>query len=170
MRPFPPRGGSRPDEGDRAQRGGLVKLRSFRHCVFYPRHRQFRRNNHKFIRQPENPKALLSQPSVTIFVGKLLLRDLMAWTVNFDDQSPFEADKIQDIVAEGNLPLKLGAIASPVANGTPNKCLRLNGSHPLFAPSRSAPSPSSVVASQRHLPPRGGKGAASRTTCCSDSL
>jgi hypothetical protein len=108
-------------------------LRSFRHCVSYPRHCQFRRNNHKFVRQSKNPKALLSQPSVTVFVGKPLLRDLVAWTINFDDQSPFEADEIKNMVAARNLPLKPGAIASPISKGAPNECLRLNGLRALFA-------------------------------------
>jgi hypothetical protein len=107
--------------------------RSFRHCVSYPRHCQFRRNNHKFVRQSKNPKALLSQPSVTVFVGKPLLRDLVAWTINFDDQSPFEADEIKNMVAARNLPLKPGAIASPISKGAPNECLRLNGLRALFA-------------------------------------
>jgi hypothetical protein len=51
----------------------------------------------------------------------------MAWTVNFDNQPMFEA------VPQGNLPLKLGAIASPVADGAPNEGLRLNGLRALFA-------------------------------------
>ena len=159
-----------------------MKLRSFRHCITYPRQRQLGR-------QPKNSKALLSQPSVTVFVGKALLLDFMAWTVNFDNQSMFAADEIKDSVAQGSLPLKLGAVASPVANCAPNKCLGLNGPRAMLAretaeygagdffwhgghdtrhssrvkhtePSRSARSPSSVVASQRHLPAQGGKGRA----------
>ena len=57
----------------------------------------------------------------------------MAWTVNFDNQSMFEADEIKDIVAQGHLPLELGAVASPVANCAPNKCLGLNGPRALLA-------------------------------------
>jgi len=103
-----------------------VKLRSFRHCITYPRQRQLGR-------QPKNSKALLSQPSVTVFVGKALLLDFMAWTVNFDNQSMFAADEIKDSVAQGSLPLKLGAVASPVANCAPNKCLGLNGPRAMLA-------------------------------------
>jgi len=66
-------------------------------------------------------------------VGKALRPDFMAWTVNFDNQSTFEADKIKDIVAQGNLPLKLCAIASPVANRAPNECLGLNALRALLA-------------------------------------
>jgi len=54
-----------PDEGGRAQRDGFAKLRSIRHCIADPRHRQFRRPNCKFVRQPKNLKALFSQPGVT---------------------------------------------------------------------------------------------------------
>jgi hypothetical protein len=57
----------------------------------------------------------------------------MAWTVNFDNQPMFEADKIKTIVPQGNLPLKLGAIASPLADSAPNEGLRLNGLHALLA-------------------------------------
>ena len=57
----------------------------------------------------------------------------MARAINLDHQSTFEADKIKDIVPNRNLPLKLHAIASPVANGAPNKCLGLNGLRALFA-------------------------------------
>ena len=122
-----------PDEGRCAERDGFVKLRSFRQCVTYPRHRQFRRRDHKVVRQPQNPKALFLQPSVAVFVGEALLPDVMAWTVNFDNQWSFEADKIKDIVAQENLPLKLDAIASPVANGAPNQRLGLNGLRALVA-------------------------------------
>ena len=136
--PSPPRGGrcrceATTDEGGRAERDSFVKLRSIRHCVKYPRHRQLRRGYHNLVRQPKNPKALFSQPSVTVFVGKALLRDFMAWTVNFDNQPMFEAHQIKDIVAKGNLPLELGAVASPVANCAPNKCLGLNGPRALLA-------------------------------------
>jgi len=110
-----------------------VKLRSVRHCLTYPRHRQFRRRYHKFVRQPKNQKALFSQPGVTVLVGKALLSDFMAWTVNLDHQPTFEADKINDKVAQRNLPLKLGALASPVANRAPNQCFGLNGMRALFA-------------------------------------
>jgi len=163
----------------------------FRHCFADPRDRQFRRRNHKFVRQPKNLKALFSQPGVTGLVGKPLLRDRMARTVNLHNQPTFEADKIKDKIAQRNLPLKLRAVASPVAHRAPNQYLGLNGLRPLLAGetaengsrdvlrhdlkrcrilhvlsnrSHRAParSPSSVVASQRHLPPQGGKdGAAS---------
>jgi hypothetical protein len=92
--PFPlaGEGGGRtpPDEGCRAQRDGFAKLRSIRHCIADPRHSQFRRRNHKFVQQPENPKALISQPDVTNFVGKPLLQDIMTWPVTFDKS--IEAD------------------------------------------------------------------------------
>ncbi len=125
-------GRSPPDEG-RAQRGGFAKLRSIRHCIADPRHRQFRRRNHKFVRQPKNLKALFSQPGVTGLVGKPLRRDRMAWTVNLHDQPTFEADKIKGIIAQRNLPLKLRAVASPVAHRAPNQCLGLNGLRALLA-------------------------------------
>jgi hypothetical protein len=98
----------------------FAKLRSIRHCIADPRHSQFRRRNHKFVRQPENPKALISQPAVTNFVGKPLLQDIMTWPVTFDNQSMLEADKIKDIIAQRNLSLKLRAIAPPIANRTPD--------------------------------------------------
>jgi hypothetical protein len=75
----------------------------------------------------EEPESLVLATKLTVFVGKALLRDFMAWTVNFDNQPMFEAHEIKDIVAKGNLPLELGAVASPVANCAPNKCLGLNG-------------------------------------------
>ena len=80
-----------------------------------------------------NLKALLSQPDVTTFVGKLLLRGVMARPVNLDNQSMLEAYKIDDIIAERDLPLELCAITSPIANRTPDERLRLNGFRPLFA-------------------------------------
>jgi hypothetical protein len=40
----------------------------------------------------------------------------MAWAVNFDSQSMFEAGEIKDVIAQGNLLLELGADAPPVAN------------------------------------------------------
>jgi len=125
-------GRSPPDEG-RAQRGGFAKLRSIRHCIADPRHRQFRRPNYKFVRQPKNPKALFSQPGVTAIVGKPLRRDRMAWTVNFHNQPTFEADKIKDKIAQRNLPLKLRAVTSAVAHRAPNQCLGLNGLRTLLA-------------------------------------
>jgi hypothetical protein len=113
-------GRSPPDEGCRARRDGFAKLRSIRHCIADPRHRQFRRRNHKFVRQPVNPKALISQPDVPNFVGKPLLQDIMTWPVNFDNQSMLEAPKIKDVIAQRNLSLKLRAIASPIVNRTPD--------------------------------------------------
>ncbi len=103
-----------------ARSEGFVKFRSIRHCIADPRNRQFRRRNHKLVRQPENPKALLSQPDVANFVGKPPLRDIMTWPVNFHNQSMLEAHKIKDIIAQRNLSLKLRAIASPIANRTPD--------------------------------------------------
>src|SRR5271165_7271486 len=41
--------------------------------------------------------------------------------------------EINDIITERNLSLKLCAIASPIANRTPDERLRLNGFRPLFA-------------------------------------
>ncbi len=182
-------GRSPPDEGGRAERDGSAKLRSIRHCLADPRHRQFRRPNYKFVRQPENLKALFSQPGATGLVGKPLLRNRMARTVNFHNQPTFEADKINDKIAQRNLPVKLRAVASPVAHRAPNQCLGLNGLRTLLAretaqyrsrdvlrhdlkrrrilrvlsnrsPRAPSRSPSSVVASQRHLPPQGGKDSA----------
>jgi hypothetical protein len=72
------------------------------------------------VQQPENPKALISQPDVTNFVGKPLLQDIMTWPVNFDNQSMLEAPKIKDVIAQRNLSLKLRAIASPIVNRTPD--------------------------------------------------
>ncbi len=106
---------------------------SARHRIADPRHRQLRRRNHKLVRQPKNPKALISQPDVTTFVGEPLLQDIMTGPVNFDNQSMLEAYKINDIIAQQNLSLKLRAIASPIANRTPDERLRLNGMRPLFA-------------------------------------
>jgi hypothetical protein len=48
-------------------------------------------------------------------------------------KSPFKADEIKNMVAARNLPLKPGAIASPISKGAPNECLRLNGLRALFA-------------------------------------
>jgi hypothetical protein len=104
----------------RAARRLSRRSAQIRHCTADPRHRQFRRRNHKFVRQPENPKALISQPAVTNFVGKPLLQDIMTWPVNFDNQSMLEAHKIKDLIAQRNLSLKLRAIASPVANRMPD--------------------------------------------------
>jgi len=100
--PFSPRGRrwrEAPDEGGRAERDGLAKHGSIRHCVADPRDRQFRRRNYKRVRQPENPKSLIAQPGVTAFVGKALRRDIVTWPVNLDNQSMLEADKINDIIA-----------------------------------------------------------------------
>jgi hypothetical protein len=110
-----------------------VKHPLFRQCITYPRHRQLGRGYHKFVLQPKNPKPLFSQPNITVLVGKALLLGFVAWTVNFDNQSMFEADEIKDIIAQGNLPLKLGTAASAVANCAPNKGLGLNGSRALVA-------------------------------------
>jgi hypothetical protein len=78
-------------------------------------------------------KPCFSQPGVTGLVGKPLRRDRMARTVNLHDQLMFEADKIKDIIAQRNLPLKLRAVASPVAHRAPNHCLGLNGLRTLSA-------------------------------------
>src|SRR5271165_1327931 len=83
---FPPRGGrcrcgATTDEGGRAERDGLVKLRSFRHCITYPRCRQLGRGYHKLVLQLKNPKALFSRPGVTVLVGEALRAGFMAWTV-----------------------------------------------------------------------------------------
>ena len=133
--PLAGEGGGRgpPDEGGRAQRDGFAKLRSIRHCIADPRHRQFCRPNYKFVRQPKNLKALFSQPGVTGLVGKPLLRNRMAWTVNLHNQPTFEADKIKDKIAQRNLPVKLRAVASPVAHRAPNQGLGLNGPRALLA-------------------------------------
>ena len=157
----------------------------FRQCLAYPRHRQLGRGYHKLVLQPKNPKALFSQRSVTALVGKALLLGFVAWTVNFNNQSMLEADEIKDIVAQRNLPSKLGAVASPVANCAPDRRLGLNGPRALlaretaeegsrdffrhgghdtrhssrveFTRARHGPgTPSSVVASQRHFPLAGG--------------
>ena len=126
-------GRSPPDEGGRAQRDGFAKPRSIRHCIADPRHRQFRRRNHKFVRQPKNLKALFSQPGATGLVGKPLRRDRMAWTVDLHNQPTLEADKIEDKIAQRNLPVKLRAVASPVAHRAPNQGLGLNGLRTLLA-------------------------------------
>jgi hypothetical protein len=76
---------------------------------------------------------LFSQPRIAVHVGKALLPELVAWTVNLDDDPMFEADKIEEKVAERDLSLKLGAFASAVANSPPNEGLRLNGLRALFA-------------------------------------
>jgi hypothetical protein len=89
--------------------------------------------NYKFVRQPKNLKALFSQPGVTVIVGKPLRGDRMAWTVNLHNQPTFEADKLKDKIAQRNLPLKLRAVASPVAHRAPNQCLGLNGPRALLA-------------------------------------
>ncbi len=102
-----------------ARSEGFVKFRSIRHCIADPRNRQFRRRNHKLVRQPENPKALLSQPDVANFGCKPLLGDIMTWPVNFDNQSMLEAHKINDRIAQRNLSLKLRALASSIASRTP---------------------------------------------------
>jgi hypothetical protein len=115
------------------ERDGFAKLRSIRHCVADPRHRQFRRPDYKFVRQPKNLKALFSQPSVAVIVGNPSRRDRMAWTVNLHNQPTFEADKIKDKIAQRNLPLKLRAVASAVAHRAPNQCLGLNGLRTLLA-------------------------------------
>ena len=57
----------------------------------------------------------------------------MAWTVNLHNQPTFEADKIKNKVAQRNLPVKLRAVASPVAHCAPNQCLGLNGLRTLLA-------------------------------------
>ena len=126
-------GRSPPDEGGRARRDGFAKLRSIGHCITDPRHRQFRRPNYKFVRQPKNLKALFSQPGVTGLVGRPLRRDRMAWAVNLHNQPTFEADKMKNKIAQRNLPLKLRAVASAVAHRAPNQCLGLNGLRTLLA-------------------------------------
>ena len=57
----------------------------------------------------------------------------MAWTVNLHNQPTFEADKINDKIAQRKLPLKLRAFTSPVAHRAPNQCLGLNGLRALLA-------------------------------------
>ncbi len=56
----------------------------------------------------------------------------MTGPVDFDNQSMLEAHKIDDIIAQRDLPLELRAVASPIANRTPDERLRLNGMGPLF--------------------------------------
>ena len=84
----------------------LPKPRSVRYCLSYPRDSQFSGRYHELVRQSKNSKALFSQPRIAVHVGNALLRDLVAWTVNFDDEPMFEADKMGVKVAEGDLSLK----------------------------------------------------------------
>jgi len=99
-------------KGDRAERDGSVRARSIRKRLTYPRHRKLRRSDHKLVRKPKNPEALLSQSAVALFVSKALLWHVVARSIDLDSEPIFETDEVEDVVAERNLPLGKGFAAS----------------------------------------------------------
>jgi len=115
------------------QRDGSVDSPSYGQGVPNPRHRQFRRPDDKFIRQPQNPKPLFSQPCVARTVSDNLRGALMARSVDLDDEPALEADEIDDVGLQRNLPLEFDAIASAIAHGAPNERLGPNALGALFA-------------------------------------
>ena len=126
------------ETGTRAARDGLVKLRSFRQCITYPRHRQFRRRYHKLVRQPNNPKALFPQPGVTVIVGKPLPRDPMAWTVNLHNQPTFEANNLWEPIAWAASDPK-GGISICELNTRSATILPARGGHEALATATKTP-------------------------------
>jgi hypothetical protein len=91
-----------------------VVHRSIGKRVTDARDSQLRGNDDELIRQPQNPKALVSQPIVPLFVSNALPRDFVARSVDFDDERAAETYEVDNIVPEGDLPLKLGAFASSI--------------------------------------------------------
>ena len=94
---------------------------------------RLRRSDHKLIREPKDPEALLSQPAVALFVSEALLWDFVARPIDFNNEPMFEIDEVDDVLAERNLPLKLCSLASSIPNGAPDDGFSSNSLRALFA-------------------------------------
>jgi hypothetical protein len=64
---------------------------------------------------------LLPQPKVSLSISRLLLSIFMARPVDLDDETPLVADEVDNEIPNPRLPAELGAFASPVSNGAPDK-------------------------------------------------
>ena len=78
-------------------------------------------------------KVLTTQPGVAVAILCLLVRLPVAGPVDLDDQSPLEADEVDDEFSDGNLPAKFNAPASMIAKISPEDRFRLNGYRALLA-------------------------------------
>jgi hypothetical protein len=70
------------------------------------RNRKFGRRNHQFVGLSKHAIVLFAQPGVSLAVLRLLIRVVMAWSVDLNDQSPLEANEIDNEIANRNLPAK----------------------------------------------------------------
>jgi len=119
------------------KRDGFVESPSPGQGVPNPRHRQYRRPDHKFVRQPQNPKPLRLQPDIARSVGDDLLSIFVTRSVDLDDEPALETNEIDDVALQRNLALKFGAVASAIAHRAPDERLGLNVLGALLA--REAP-------------------------------
>ena len=71
--------------------------------------RKFGRSNHQFVRQAQHAKVVFAQPGVSLAVLRLLVRVVVAWSVDLDDQTSLEANEIDNEIADRDLPTKFGA-------------------------------------------------------------
>ncbi len=94
---------------------------------------KFGRSNHQFVGQSKHAIVLFAQPGVSLAVLRLLIRVVMAWSVDLDDQSPLEAHEIDNEIASRNLPAKFDPLAPPIPENAPKDRFRLNGLCALLA-------------------------------------
>jgi hypothetical protein len=69
---------------------------------------------------------LLAQPNISFLILRLLLSVLMARPVDFHYETPFVADEIGNEFSNHRLTAELGAFASAVSNGAPDRRLSLH--------------------------------------------
>ena len=76
---------------------------------------------------------MLPQPKVSLSISRLLLSIFMARPVDLDDETPLLADEVDNEIPNPRLPAELGAFASPVSNGAPDKRFGLHQVSALLA-------------------------------------
>jgi hypothetical protein len=108
------------------ERDGFVKRRSLRQGGANLRYSQFRRADHKLIRQAQDVKPQRAEPSVPARVAPGAFLAVMARSVDFNNEPPLETDEVGDNVLQYDLRLKLCALASPIADSPPNEGFGLN--------------------------------------------
>ena len=89
--------------------------------------RKFGCSNHQFVRQSQHAIVLFAQPSVSLAILRLLVHVIVAWSIDLNNQSAFEANEIDNEIADRNLPAKFGPLAAPIPEVALKDRLRLNG-------------------------------------------
>ena len=64
---------------------------------------------------------MLLQPDISLSILRVLLSILMTRSIDLDDETPLVADEVDNEIPNPRLPAELGAFASPVSNGAPDK-------------------------------------------------